>query len=567
MTTGTVKNGFDGWPYRLVELDFMGPARILGAAHAAVKALATVLFLLFGVSAAEPAGRLLTTGGDAPAGWQTVPPLSEMVWQPDLLLRTGSRTVESAAETYAARLVATSDAPAWIRLELVDLTAVGDCATCQPPPLDPHRYTPSSAPIALSPRQYLFFAETARRLAGTRLQPVVVVPPGGPPPEQPMPDNLFFLLAGRTDRERFGADALAARREQDLAWTAAGLRHANLIADGLGEFYGLPLNGDLLRQQAAALPHPAVAVRDAATYAAQGPDWLTTRLQDVLVAGQTTVAGDSWRADEPLLAAAVDVFAPVADQLGDAPAERLATVTLQALSAVRAWDVARAAGEPAGAEAVLTLLRQRHELRGGWEPAGTLSEAFADFLASAGPLPVVNLPPIPQTIAYDSLVSPDEWHGATALRLTSGRDGQPSKRPATVWLAAGPEGLAVAVIATEPDPADATLADRLVLRCDAGKQGLVVFEIPVGQPILRTVGHDGEPVPWRGVRREAGFDGPGWTLEALLTWSQLGFEQHQLRALAVSTEHRAGRLRAVTDGWPNGGAEWNPLRWPRVAAG
>jgi len=133
--------------------------------------------------------------------------------------------------------------------------------------------------------------------------------------------------------------------------------------------------------------------------------------------------------------------------------------------------------------------------------------------------------------------------------------------PATVWLAADDAGLAIAVVATEPDPAEATLADRLVLRCDAGGAGLVQFDLPVGQPVTRLAGPAGEAVALRGVQREAGFDGPGWTLEARLTWAQLGCTRAELRAVTVCTEHRAGEVRTITAWCPDGGATWNRARW------
>lgn len=150
------------------------------------------------------------------------------------------------------------------------------------------------------------------------------------------------------------------------------------------------------------------------------------------------------------------------------------------------------------------------------------------------------------------------------VTLSGDRSGQPTERPATVWLAADDEGLAVAVIATEPDPAEATLGDRIVLRCDAGDAGLVRIDLPVGQPIERRAGPDAEPERVKGVQREAGFDGPGWTMEARLTWSQLGFQAVDLRAMAITTEHRAGSLQTITAWCPDGGAEWNPHRWPRI---
>jgi len=564
MTTGTVKNGFDGWLYRLVELDFMGSARILEAAMSAVKAVPAILILLWCVRPAAAAGLLLTPDNTAPHGWRVLPPLESMVWQPELLLKSGSRTIDAAAERVGTALAQAADAPDWLRLERFDLTAVGDCQTCQPPPLDPHRYTPQAAPIALDPRQYLFFAEVAERLRGTRFQPVVVVPPNGPPPDWPMPDNLLFVLAGPAGPARFAIGTLAGRQQQSEAWDAQRLRFVNLVSDGLGEFYGLPLNGELLRQQATSLPHPAVSARDEETFLATGPAWLTARLRAVAVGGETTQAGDRWRVDEPELARAVDVFAPAEQLLGDQGAERAAKLTLAALRALADWDEARAEGREPPSATLLELLQQRREAHGKDEPAGIFSGAFMDFVKAARPLPTAALPPVPPAVSFDSVVDEDEWRGAAMVTLSGDRSGQPTERPATVWLAADDEGLAVAVIATEPDPAEATLGDRIVLRCDAGDAGLVRIDLPVGQPIERRAGPDAEPERVKGVQREAGFDGPGWTMEARLTWSQLGFQAVDLRAMAITTEHRAGSLQTITAWCPDGGAEWNPHRWPRI---
>ncbi len=380
-----------------------------------------MLVLPCAVPAAEPPGLLLTRDPTELAGWRSAPPLASMVWRPDLLLRTGSRTIESAAERLASALAAAPEAPGWVRLDCFDLTAVGDCETCQPPPLDPHAYRPLTTPVALDPRQYRFFGEVAERLRGTRFQPVVVVPAGGEPPEQVMPDNLLFLLAGPSGPAGFGQASLAARLAQSAAWQAAGLWHANLIADGLADFFGLPLNGDLLRPQADRLPYPAVLARDAATLDAAGPAWLTARLRAVLVDGQTTPQGEPWRPDEPLLAQAVDVFAPAMDRLGETPGELLAAATLRALRAVEEWDQARAAGEVPDTAGTVAALTARSALRHAWEPDGTLSARFASYLAAAGPLPVLSLPPVPATITFDSLVEADEWRGTAVLNLAVDR--------------------------------------------------------------------------------------------------------------------------------------------------
>ena len=517
--------------------------------------------------AATPPRLLLTPSSEAvPAGWTAAPAIETMIWQPNRLLRTGSRTIDSAAETLAAALLASPDAPDWLRLEAFDLTAVGDCETCQPPPLDPHRYRPLETPVTLDPRQYRFFAAVAERLRGDRFQPVVLVPAGGEPSPVELPENVIVLLAGPAGPDGFGAAAMAARQAQWERWHQAGCEPYSLIADGLGEFYGLPLNGDLLRQQAAKLLHPAALTRSVATFEATGPDWLTARLRAVVAQGQTTPAGDRWRADQPLLARAVDVFAPVADQLGDVPDQRLAAAMLQALDRLAVWDAARAAGQPQDHDTVAALTAYAM-LRGSWEPAGPLSAGFAQYIASAEPLPNVVLSPT-TGVTIDGFLADDEWRGATRVELVRDPTGQPTERPATVWLAADAQALSVAVVSTEPSPADSTLADRLVVRLSDGRTGIVRIELPVGQQptaahwLRNTLPVEGLPV--RGLAKEAVFDGPGWIMEARLPWSQIGLESGALRAMGLATEHRSGSLRTITQWCPDGGGEHLIERLARV---
>ncbi len=111
---------------------------------------------------AAPGGLILTVNAAESDRLEALPALTSMVWQPELLLRASCPTIDDAADRVAEALAADPAAPQWVRLEPFDMTTVGDCATCQPPPLDPHRVTTDAPPTTLDPRQYEFFAAVAK---------------------------------------------------------------------------------------------------------------------------------------------------------------------------------------------------------------------------------------------------------------------------------------------------------------------------------------------------------------------------------------------------------------------
>lgn len=532
---------------------------IVGIAKTSVKVLLILALAASRINASEPERLLLVhrTGGRAPNGWAELPRTVLAGADPDLFVPAGCRTVEAAARLLRAHLAAAPPAPPWVRLDTYDLSAVGDCPTCQAPPVDPDRYLPVDASPPLGERSFAFFAAAAAALAGSGLNLCVVVPWGTPVPDDPAPGIWWFLapppLPGAATPE-----GLAEQERYRRAWNERAERVYNLVDDGLGQVAGLPLNGDLLRRAAAALSRPAVVVRDVDTFVASGPDWLTARIEAVVLGGSTTALGDYFRADRPALAVIADLYEPLVPRLGELPTGDDALQAVDTLRAVVAWDEQRAAGEPRQGVVSDRL-------------AGLFGERFADFVRGAGALPATRLPAV--AITLDGLRGDPGWASATHLSLPCDDLGRPTDRPAEAWLGTDGNRLVLGVTATEPNPADATLNDGVVLWWSPGPGGPVTrLEVTVAGRLtalrLDRPGAPPRPVEVHGVEVAGSFDGPGWGLELALPMALLATTPGDAEIrFNLASEHRYGRERRGAVWCPTGGYPWTAARYPRLSLG
>ncbi|NUP98697.1 MAG: hypothetical protein HUU35_02455 [Armatimonadetes bacterium] len=526
-----------------------------------VTALTLVNTLLSRPAAAAPERFLLSDQPVSLPGWETAPDLTRSTFRPDLL-SDGCPSIEQAAARLAAAVAASNPPPRWVRLETIDLTAVGDCEDCQPPPLDPHAFGREGTTATLDERQFRFFAEAAGVLANSAARPYVVVPPATALPPLALPAGLYLFLASPPVNAASSAAGPAARAETEAAWRQVAPLTYSLVTDGLGDFAGLPLTSDLLRRQWSALRHPAVIVRDQAALEQVGPDWLAARLAGVAAEGVTHPTGDPYRADEPELARALDVFVPLADRLGELPprAGALVRTTLAAAAALRTWEQTQSVGQAK----LRAALNARQEVRGRWEPRGLFSQEFAAFITSAAQPQRLTLAAGKASI--DGAVADGEWPPASRLTLTLDDWGRPSPRPATVYLMASDEALQVAVVATEPRPDEAGLRDCVLLCVAPGHEPFPVCRLRAtvgGEATLAVLDRPGPAAAERAVRLDsvAVFDGPGWVLEAAVPWELLGLARGGAWRLNVVTEHRRGKLHTQTVWQPTGGGLWNSLRY------
>ncbi len=539
----------------------------LASARTAVKLLP--LLLVVAAAAQEPPERLLLLrqAGQVP-GWTTAPVLTELVYAPDLFSGTECHTLADGARYLRDTLDRDPTPPAWLRLDTLDVSQISECRTCAPPSFDPARLD-DIRPAELTPRRLAFYQQAVAALAGSPCRPYVVAPAGATAPAAgEVPAGLWVLLAGPPLPVALSADGLARRRSQWEQWRRLTPRVYNVVSDGSGEMAGLPLDAGLLLAQATTLPRPALVARDAAQVTWTAPEALRARLRQVLVAGARDGAGDWFRTDDPDTARLLDVYAPLTDQLGTGPGAALTGTTLAALRAVREWDETRSAGRALDSAALVALLDRRRSQRGAWESRGPLSAAFRRFVATPPQLVELLLPRPPQ-VAIDAQVGPSEWRGAATLQLAAGDDGLPNERPATVTLAADDRGLWLSVVATEPNPEDASLNDALVLTFgDLASGCCTEVRLAVsGKAERRRVERLGAPAgpyePFRPTALEATFDGPGWVLEACLPWAALGPAQAREWRLNVATEHRSGRQVSATLWLPTGGARHLPARFAR----
>jgi hypothetical protein len=468
-----------------------------------------------------------------------------MVWQPDLFVDAGLRTFEAAAARLKAAVTAGPGAgPLAIRLDALDLCSVGDCATCPAPDHDPSRLLESPRPAVIEASHLRFWLLAAASLQGTRAAPYLIVRADQPPPpDTPWPVNLQVLLAD----DPAAPTALAQRAEIGRQWQAAGVAARHLITDGYGEFWNLPVAAELLAEPLAALRPAAVVDRDGAQLARLGPDWLAERQRAVL-AGATSPAGDSWRADQPTAARVLDVFEPLAPRLVDDRGLALAAATVEVLRRAAAWDADEAQAGP-----LLAAIAAARALGAPSPPDGPLSAAFERLVAAGGPAPRVTVPRV-EGLDLKEMVGAGAWQQAARLSLTLDDAGQSAVAPARVWLARDAAGdLWLAVEATEVG--EANLNDRLAV-------SLAPLE---GGGVTRVYATLAGSLTVPGAECRVAYGEPGWFLKLRLPAAIL--PAGPSCRLQVAVEHRHGRLRQAALWRPTAGLGWHPRRYGVVAWG
>lgn len=531
-------------------------------AHGGVWRLWALLILAhFTIARADVPPQLVLTqlDGPAPPGLVCYPALPTSV-EMQLPATNGRLSSADAAELLRQTVVDHHLPAGWLRLDLLAVAGLNDCPTCQLPPPDPHRQLSQPGEAPLDPGRFTFFTAAAKALLATPVRPCVVVPWGSQLPEtDSLPPNLWIFLAPSTDAT---ADRAAAWRR----WHEVTPRVYNLVTDGLVLPAELPRTGELLRRAAAGVPQPAFLTNRASALSRETPGWLTPRLAAV-VAGETVPVADAWRTDQAPFAQAVDVFLPVKARLGELPRAETAMVAgvLELAARLAAWDRRRAAGQPDQPE--------RQALRRAVQQSvPVLPLEFSEFVEHAAPLPRLNLGQGLPHATLDGIVAADEWRGAARLELQQDDFGQPSPRPATVWLSRQGDHLRGAIVATDPNPAEVTLNDRLrlwfspptatgpvVCLTTTLRGEVLVQRLQFGAPL-------GEAIRLRGLTNEGAFDGPGWSLEFDVSVSRLG-----LTGLGpdwrvnLATEHPTPDRTFRTVWSPTGAMLWNPKRFGRWA--
>lgn len=535
------------------------------------------------VARGEPPRRIaLTALADwpAPAGWYLLPDLLAHRTPPDVLLRLWSNTWQEAAENLLQAAVGgglplaeARDGTRWLRLDGIDLCTVAECETCLAAPPDPHQVLELADLPTTSADQLAFYAAVRQsavehprlrlyavglepppprmpgdmaRPAGPPRTPVGMLRPAGPPtalaglgpagpPGAPIAPPPIYQ---RTGLWLCGGDEFRNPRASSDLHTGVTYE---LRALPEGEFLGLP-------GRAAALVKDLddgglVAVHAHPRELAPNADrWFRDRLEAV-EAGARTPLGNRFRVDDPLLARALDLYAPLREQL-DQPPYQLAAGLVDLVSAVDQ-------GRPQSDSAASRLRRARHP---------ELVRRIAALRRAADLQPEsYQLPPAPAA-STDGLLAPGEWEAARRLRLALRDDGTPAERPADVWLALRGNELWFAVSATEPDPAAASMADRLLIRVAAGDLAMVTeHAFTVGGEVTAlerdSMTGAAAEVPVAG-HHAALFDGPGWTMEG-----RLRLPAGDSWRVHLITEHRARYDRDATVLQPTAGAGWWPARF------
>jgi hypothetical protein len=517
--------------------------RVGGVKHVA-------LALLLTMSAAHADMWLVPDG-------RALPDLCAQRWQPDLFAGAGLRTMDAAALYLRRALLAAPAPPPWLRLDGFDLCPVGDCETCAAPADDPHRLIDESAPVSLDGSRARFIGLAAETLRGVAASPYVVVAPGEPPPDGfRAPDGLLVLLATPPLPEAARPATLAARRAQAAAWRAVAPRVYSVVSDGLEALAGYPRSADLAAEQADALGDAAVMGYDAAAYARRGPPALAARQRAVVLDGVTSPEGDRWRADQPLAARILDLFASP-----DAAGGALAEASVTALREAARWQ--EDPGRASNCLSALDAYARAAQAAGVKAPGdGPLSPALRSWVASDEAVPVVDIPVV-EGLKLSERLRHGAWTRAARLDLTRDDRGAPCARPSTVWLARDAGGdLWAAAEATEPRPEEATYNDRLVLKLAVAGEDGPVLELSadvhgrVGLARLSRPGGSLLAVESAGVEAEGLFAGPGWVVKVHVAAALLGESARRWR-LQAATEHRAGRRHWETLWRPTCGCPWN----------